>query len=363
MRRAVEMLLCAGLGLAASLVFHNVGRARAQQVGRAKALKQAARAAENAKAAKGIDAGQSAQAATKEESVAPSEVDYSPIGDEADRAALKMLDKNVTFDFEEVPFADVIEYFDQQSEARFLIDPLSRASIESSRQLIETYDLVTFDVEDVMLRQALTRILVPLELAWIAQDGLIAILPKADVEERHTTRVYPVPDLIFAKSGAEVTSYEDEFIEMLQNTIEPDSWEEDGGEATVEFLSAALSLSIRATQRNHGLIEELFTDAREARARSMRIADAKGLPSTEELIAAYHGLGRSGEGILIEEVVPFPVGAEPKAPAPSEDEAVVIARDAKRIAQKALDAALRVEQRLEKLEADDDDEDDDEKKE
>ena len=306
-------------------------RAIALEARRANVRKQAAQAARKAPAATESEAGKSAHARTAKEPVALADIDFTPIGGEADRVAFKMLDKVASCDFREIPLKNVIESFDRQCDARFVMDEdypsLNRAALER---------LVTFEIEYVTLREALTRILEPLEMAWIAQDGQIVILPLFSAEQSLTTRIYPVPDLIFARSGAEMTQRVDELMAVVVKTIDPEYWEVDGGEGSVDFLPTALSVAIRADQRKHGLIETLLANLRKARARTTRIAEAKGLPSTSELIATIHSLGRLGGSIRTENLDPSPVDAKSEGRVPIDEETGAVAREAKRVARKAL---------------------------
>jgi hypothetical protein len=143
---------------------------------------------------------------------------------------------------------------------------------------------VTIDVENVNLSGALNLILKPLGLGYLIQNEVLTITSKAWIDANSiTVRTYPVSDLLFGvpkqvtvdlrKKTARAEPRKDgEFTQgivdfdglrqLVLTTVEPDSWDEKGGQGSLRFYETTLSLVVRQTQSVHEQIRELLEQLR-----------------------------------------------------------------------------------------------------
>jgi hypothetical protein len=103
------------------------------------------------------------------------------------------------------------------------------------------------------------------DLAWLWQHGVIYITTRDVLEEHLITRVYPVGDLMHPSSGESDHSPFKPLMDVIENSVEPNSWLCMGGSATLEGLESAGALICRHTWQAHQEIESLLHQLRETR--------------------------------------------------------------------------------------------------
>ena len=105
---------------------------------------------------------------------------------------------------------------------------------------------ITFRQHGISLRDGLRLVLDSLELSWMPRNGRLVITTPEEEEYRLITKVYDVRNLIELVPvqigggfGGGSTSYAyqydfDSLMDTISSTIEPDSWEDVGGPASIE---------------------------------------------------------------------------------------------------------------------------------
>ena len=208
--------------------------------------------------------------------VPPELVGAIALHDSDDEALDEALEKKVSFAFEEKPLGQALAQLNEMTGANVLLTPSYRL------QRIGSDEPVTLTVDNVSMRQALRLMLRSLDLTLVSEDGVLLV---ADNEET-IIRVYPVPDLVVVPHGNTVQLIEDELIELIQNVVDTNSWEDSGGKGTIEFSLPALSLVVNQTRRNHERLRELLLMLRAGGERTSAILDEIGAPSLAKTLAA-----------------------------------------------------------------------------
>ena len=272
---------------------------------------------------------------------------YAAVGDEEEGEIARLLERKVSFAFDETPLVEVIRALESKTEVSFVI---VRAGLEIAH--VEENTPITIEADHVSLRLALDLVLRPLTLDYIIRDGVLIVQDRQTHEDDLFTLIYPVPDLVTVRTDSELTVDVDPLIEAIQSIVQPYSWEEKGGEGFIDFSPAAMSLVIRTTRILHEGIKKGFKDLRKARDRSTAIAEAAGLPTLPRMQAVYYLAEQVKiERETLEELTPESTsdvsGDDPRQ---DENRAIAIAIEARRIAQKALGIALEVERKAPGLE-------------
>ncbi len=127
---------------------------------------------------------------------------------------------------------------------------------------------ITIKLEGATLKSALNLILHQAHLGYQVQNHTLVITtPKLKLEPR----VYPVLDLVSPVvlrvtaddlSGNHKGTLEDVLIELIQNTIEPQTWRKMDGPATIEYFKQGKSLVVYQTAENHEQVQELLNALR-----------------------------------------------------------------------------------------------------
>jgi hypothetical protein len=109
----------------------------------------------------------------------------------AERRITAALDDQTTISFADTPLVDAIEYLQRQHEIPIILDTVS---IEEAGLLVD--EPVNLVLAGVTLQSALKIMLSDLELTYIIEDEVMKITTIERANERLSTRVYPVGDLV-----------------------------------------------------------------------------------------------------------------------------------------------------------------------
>ncbi|WP_425617651.1 hypothetical protein NA78x_001332 [Anatilimnocola sp. NA78] len=184
------------------------------------------------------------------------------------------LDKQVSYEFEDTPLKEVM----QRIAIDLKINIVLTKKIEDAG--VQPDQPVTKQVTDVSLRSFLRLLLEDLNLTFMVRDEVLKITTLEDAQspEKLAVRIYPVKDLIDA--GVVVDGkpkfHFDPLIEILTQTIEPDSWNDVGGPGSIKGFDNAASLIISQRDDIHETIGQLFTTLRVSRAGQNLGASATG---------------------------------------------------------------------------------------
>ncbi|MBS0205272.1 MAG: hypothetical protein JSS49_20405 [Planctomycetes bacterium] len=160
--------------------------------------------------------------------------------------------------FVDEPLEEVVARFEQMHGIPIWLDKaaLSDEGINSDQQ-------VNLKKAGITLQTALALILEPLGLTHVTEDGVLKITTQAVADEKMTTRVYPVGDLV--TPGTNEMDY-DLLMALIENSS-PSRWMEidaEGGSLTA--FPNARSLVIRQDQRSQRYIEGLLAALRKSKS-------------------------------------------------------------------------------------------------
>lgn len=229
---------------------------------------------------------------------------------EAERQIERLLTKPVTLNFTNVPLQQVVDDIRQWHGINIYVDTraLEQEGISQDRP-------VSIKLDNVALKSALNLILREVHLTYMVKDDVLQITTESEARGKLETRTYQVADLVipvenfgdvassvakpgtlgtpvpsgtqpgaptpltgpFAITGGTSTgtplggngasggptsgwtksrpnTQEEALIKLITNTISPTSWKDVGGQGTIDFFPATMSLVVNQTQ---GLQEEI----------------------------------------------------------------------------------------------------------
>ncbi len=196
-----------------------------------------------------------------------------------DDAIIAALEKKIDkFDFVETPLIDVVEFIEDDSNI----------NIELDTRALDTVGIgldtpITRNLSGISLRSALRLILRELELTYTIEDEALIITTPEEAEDRLSTVVYEVRDLVKREAPVDTLVYSpfgtasdfDSLIEIMTSTIAPDSWDEVGGPGSVGAYEYA-GKSVLIISQTHEIHEQI-TDLLEA----LRKIEVKGKPKAK----------------------------------------------------------------------------------
>ena len=198
---------------------------------------------------------------------------------------VKALEKEVELNFNDTPLNEAIRAVGEKIGANFVVD--SRSLDEEGIKVTTPVSIV---VSGLSARPALRLILKPLHLTYVVKDEVIMIVSRQRAKGELIVTTYAVADLLAIEpAGVEKTdaphieSGLKQFIEVIQSTVSPDSWDVAGGSGSVRSYATTRSLVIRQTRDVHDEIANLLQRLRELK----RVSDAGGkvheaVPSTKQ---------------------------------------------------------------------------------
>lgn len=180
---------------------------------------------------------------------------------EREAKLLKALNSVMSVDFDKTAFRDVLDYIREKAEINILVDENSLKEAQ-----VEYDDPVNLKVKKVTVRTILKKVLGDRNLTYIIREGMVEVMTPQKAREQMTVRVYPLGDLIppidprlgpfFGR--AQMLQHVAAIIQLIQNTIEPGSWQANGGPGTITFNEASMSLVIRNSAEMHYMLPQLF---------------------------------------------------------------------------------------------------------
>ncbi|MGD0897158.1 MAG: DUF4974 domain-containing protein [Thermoguttaceae bacterium] len=193
--------------------------------------------------------------------------------------------------FVDTPLKDVIEYLKDYHKIEIQLDKKELDGLNINEDA-----LVTKNLKGISLRSALKLLLDEMGLKYVIRNGVLLITSptRAESEEFLTTKVYPVADLIYPVEGGEKTQANadyDSLIQTLTSTVQPKSWDQNGGQGSIApgSFNGADVLVFSQTQEVHEEVARLLEDIRVVKRRGVKggpISLADRSPAAKKIVAA-----------------------------------------------------------------------------
>lgn len=174
-----------------------------------------------------------------------------------DKALIDALNSPISVEFKPARFQEVITELERVSGQAIVID---RPSLDEANVTYETP--VNLQLKRVTFRTALRKVLSDLGLAYIIKDGVIQVMTPIKAREQMTARAYYVGDLMFVAgyiltpglSQLQMAQNVAQLIDLIQRTIDPSSWQVNGGNGSITFYPATMSLVIKQSAEMHFIL-------------------------------------------------------------------------------------------------------------
>lgn len=152
----------------------------------------------------------------------------------AEAAIERALDSKITFEFDQTPLPDAVEFFKQHNKINISIhaQELTNAGISHDVPL-------TLHIKDVTFRSGLKRLLGSVDLAFVVQDEVLQITTAAAAAAVQVVRTYDVSDLV-KHDASEPVFTGDSLIDAVQNAVFPNTWDLNGGPGALSYFDGLL---------------------------------------------------------------------------------------------------------------------------
>ncbi|MEC8473382.1 MAG: hypothetical protein VXZ38_01915 [Planctomycetota bacterium] len=169
------------------------------------------------------------------------------------KAAMK---KKASFAYQDMPLSEVAQLWSEQWELPVMIHTRAMEDIGLSPNAE-----VTIHLQDITFGSAMKLMLDQLDMTYSMDNGLFLFTTREQAEQQPMTRIYWLEG-----TGLPVGEF-DNLIEVIQGSIEPDSWEHLGGPGVIQPLTHGVqnrpAVLVSATCEIHQQIDALLMAMRE----------------------------------------------------------------------------------------------------
>lgn len=176
-------------------------------------------------------------------------------GNSARRLIEEALKKETSIDIDDGTLLDAIRQLHETAGINIVVD--TRALEEEG---VSTDARVSIHVAGVSLRSVLKLLLTEHNLAVMIEDEVLKVTSKQRAEGRQIVVAYRVAEFVDQSSDGQAEF--DELISLITTVVEPDSWQEVGGNGSVAANLPTSALVIRQTQDVHEQIQQLLSALR-----------------------------------------------------------------------------------------------------
>ena len=178
-----------------------------------------------------------------------------------EKAILKALDTPITVSFKDSRFQDVMDYLSTLTNQPILLD---NTALEEAKITYETP--VTVKVKGVTVRTLLRKVLGDFGLAYMIKEQTIQVTSALKARETMITRTYNIGDVVdtggldsirFGNPGiqaAQIVQNVNAIIDLIQTSVDPETWKKNGGNGTIVFHPGTMSLVIRNSAEVHSML-------------------------------------------------------------------------------------------------------------
>jgi len=184
---------------------------------------------------------------------------YSSLDSPASCRILEALESVSDFHFENMSLTDAANYLRERFEINVVVGNIKNTWLGPDRVS------VTLNLRNATLSSLLSHLTGPSDLGWAIRNDAIEIGPATELKSALLVRVYEVTDLVqFAERDGTYRHDYDTLIDNIIAIIEPYSWDDVGGEGSIQGLptNGRALLVVSSDYQTHGQIEELLNASR-----------------------------------------------------------------------------------------------------
>ncbi len=208
------------------------------------------------------------------------------VDEDAARRITTTLEDETDLEFTDMPLADAVKVIAEQHNLPIVLD--TRALEENG---ITSDTPITFSIGKVKLRSALDILLANHELAMTIQGETLIITTPDGEDTKLLHRVYWLEGIGIAAADF------DSPISLIKETINPEGWDDLGGQSTIAPLTSTRpALVIRTTFRTHLNIENFLKTLRESHFGVEPVMEMVEVPTGSGGFIQGFGMGGGGMG-------------------------------------------------------------------
>lgn len=166
-----------------------------------------------------------------------------------EKTILRALESPISLQFKNARLESVLDYLRDKTGLPLLADRTALTAADVN------YDsTVSFDAKGVSVRTVLRKILADLGLTYVIRNEAIQIVTPEMARQMQVTRVYYARDLLPGGWGYFSAIQAALLIDLIQSTVEPDSWKVNGGDGTILYDPVRRALVVKQSAEFHSAL-------------------------------------------------------------------------------------------------------------
>jgi hypothetical protein len=167
---------------------------------------------------------------------------------------VRMLNSTLSVNFDKMTLKDAIAYLQEKTDINIFVDEnsLKDASVEYD-------DPITFKASGAQVRTILKAVLADKGLTFIIKEACLHVMTPEKAKQFMITRTYPIQDLLPTPNPNLPPSVHRvqailgarELMSLIVTTMDPPSWQANGGAGTINYNPTSGSLIIRQSAEFH----------------------------------------------------------------------------------------------------------------
>jgi hypothetical protein len=184
-----------------------------------------------------------------------------------EKAILKALDSTIVVNFKNQRFEDVIKFLSDHMGQPILLD---REALREAQVEYDTPVSLETAAKGLAVRTVLRKVLSEFRLAYVIKDQTIEVTSALKAEKMMVTRTYFIGDILGNPSGLggmlglqlygaaatqlQVMQQVNQIIDLIKSSLEPQTWEGNGGSGAISFHAPTMSLVVRQSAEVQGIL-------------------------------------------------------------------------------------------------------------
>jgi hypothetical protein len=212
----------------------------------------------------------------------PGEADFtSPLSaeDVPSPAMNRALQTWIDVDFDNVPLREFAARLSAQVGVNIAIDVVGIEKAGGKRD-----QSVTARLQRVRLLSALEVALRPFNLAVDVRPDYLMIVDQKDVAKVNVQHAYPTADLMIDGTGRWLDPNGVSHVQLIQDLVDRDIWETNGGDATIQFHAPSISLAVNAPRETQRRVAAFLDLLRRTREQTIHLLRQRELAKLEQVL-------------------------------------------------------------------------------
>jgi len=174
----------------------------------------------------------------------------------AEKELLQMLNSTLSVDFKGHTLKQVLDFLQEKTDGKMLVfvDELSLKEAD-----VDYDSPVTFKAGKLTMRTVLKKVLADKGLTFIIKEAAIHVMTPTKAKEYLVVRTYPIQDLLGTPNPqfgpyinrAQQLRTAQALVQLILTTVDPESWQVNGGRGTIAYEPNTMSLIVRNTAEWH----------------------------------------------------------------------------------------------------------------